>query len=341
MRRRLLARTASLTAAALVATALLAAPAWADDSFGGPTSTQGVTQNGGSYIPQVTVTITVNGTRTSTATVSSQSVGAHPPCWYEPSWTGPDRADYYDSGQAARDARHHDDPQLADKPAGYADHKNDGPDKGMFWSAICSSAYWNTDDIHAFTTFAEQWINQHQTIWVPNGAPNPNTQIVIPPRVLMQIARNALHPGAPELEVNPQADSVVNLPTWVWATDDTFVQIQATAAFNGNWATVIARPGGLRLSTDGPADVDSTCSGGGKPWTKGAADSDCTVTFRKSTAGSGEYVISASIDWQVHWEGSGGENEALPPPPNAPIGEHPVQVDEVQTVVNGQATPRG
>jgi hypothetical protein len=343
MRRCLLRRTVCLTTTALVAAALLATPAWADDGFGGSTtSNQGVSQHGGSYMPQVTVTVTVNGTRTSTAAVTpSESIVAHPPCWFEPSWTGPERAEYYDSGQASRDAYHQGIPDLADAPAGYADHKNDGPDKGMFWSPICSSEYWNGDDIHAFTTYAEQWINGHPTMWVANGAPNPNNQIVIPPEVLMHIARNALHPGAPRLEVNPLADSVVNLPTWVWATDDTFVQIQATAAFNGNWATVIAKPGGLRLSTNGPADVNSTCTGGGKPWTRGASDSDCTVTFRKSTAGRGDYTISASIDWQVHWEGSGGENEALPPPPNAPIGNRDVGVDEVQTVVNGQPTPRG
>lgn len=343
MRRSLLRRTVSLTTTALVATALLATPAWADDGFGSTSSDQSASQQGGSYMPQVVVTVTTNGTRTSTAAVTpSQSIVAHPPCWFEPSFTGPERADYYDSGQAAQDAHHQGMDDLADAPAGYDEHKNDGPDKGMFWSPICSSEYWNNDDIHAFTTYAEQWINAHPTHWVDAQDPNPNqTELVIPPEVLMHIARNALTPGAPKLEVNPQINSVVNLPTWVWATDDTFVQVRARAEFNGNWAEVIADPGGLQVSTNGPADVNSTCTGGGKPWTRGATGSDCTVTFRKSTAGAGSYVISASIDWKVHWEGSGGENEALPPPPNAPIGQRDVQVDEVQTVVNGQPTPRG
>jgi enoyl reductase len=341
MRRSLIRKGVSLTAAALVAAALLATPAWADDGFGSTTTTsEGASQSGGSYAPRVVVTVTVNGTRTTATATPAATEYVHPPCWREPSWTGPERADYYDSGDASRDAHHQGIPELADAPAGYGDHKTDGPDKGMFWSAICSSEYWD-GDIHSFTEYADQWITSHPTIWVPVNAPDPNQDIVIPPEVLMHIAQGFLKPGAPTLEVNPQVDSVVNLPTWVWATDDTFVEVRATAAFNGNWATVIATPAGLRLSTNGPADVNSTCTDGGKPWKPGATDSDCTVTFSKSTASSGAYTISASIDWQVHWEGSGGQNEALPAPANAPIGDRNVQVDEVQTVVNGQPTPRG
>ncbi|HZD38371.1 MAG TPA: hypothetical protein VE664_07000 [Actinomycetes bacterium] len=342
MRRSLLARTAFLTVTAMVAAAPLATPAWAKNGFAdSTTSSQSVTQNGGTYAPKVIVTTTVNGTRTSTSTATPSTTDyVHPPCWYEPVESGPDRAEYYDSNQNEQDAHHYDDPTLREPPSGYDDHKNDGPDVGMWWGGMCSSEYWD-GDIHSFFEYADQWLSAHPMIWVAVNDPDPNRNIVIPPEVLMHIARNALHPGAPTLEVNPQADSVVNLPTWVWATDDTFVEIRARAEFNGNWAEVIARPAGLQLTTDGPADVNSTCSGGGKPWTPGATDSDCTVTFRKSTAGSGSYEISASIDWQVHWEGSGGENEALPPPPNAPIGNRSVQVDEVQTVVNGQPTPRG
>lgn len=329
----------SLTIAALLGAALLATPAWADNGFGdSTTSNQSVGQSGGTYVPRVIVTTTVNGTRTSTtaAPVSSTSY-VHPPCWREPSWTGPELADYYNSNQNEQDAYHHGMPELLDPPPGYDEHQNDGTDKGQYWSPTCSSEYWD-GDIHSFTEYAEQWMASHPMIWVAINDPDPNRDIVIPPRVLMHIAQNALRPGAPTLEVNPQANSVVNLPTWVWATDDTFVEVRVTAEFNGNWATVIATPAGLRLSTDGPADVNSTCTDGGKPWTRGASGSDCTVTFRKSTSDSGHYTISASIDWRVHWEGSGGENEPLPPPANPPIGDRAVQVDEVQTVVTGQPT---
>jgi enoyl reductase len=338
MRRFPIRTTISLTATAMLAVAMLASPAWADDGFGGSTtSNQGASQHGGTYVPRVIVTVTTAGTRTSTVSAAPATSYVHPPCWRQPSWTGPELADYYNSNQNEQDAYHYDAPELRDPPPGYADHKNDGTDKGQYWSAICSSEFWD-GDIHSFTDYAQQWINSHPTIWVAVGDPDPNRDIVIPPEVLMHIAQSALHPGAPRLEVNPQADSVVNLPTWVWATDDTFVEIRARAEFNGNWAEVIATPQGLRLSASGPSDIKSTCTYGGKVWHRAATDCDCTVTFRKSTAGSGSYTISASIDWKVHWEGSGGQNEPLNPPANAPIGDRAVQVDEVQTVVNGQPT---
>jgi hypothetical protein len=334
MRRSLVRRGVSLSAAALVAAALMTTPALADGIGSSPSASQ----DGNKYIPQVIVTVTSSGVRKTVAVKPGSTTYVHPPCWREPSWTGPARADYYDSGDAARDARHHGDPPSDGKgPPGYDEHKNDGPDKGMFWSAMCSSEYWK-GDIHAFLDYASDWITSHPTIWVGINDPNPNNDIVIPPAVLMEIAKGLLVPTAPTLEVNPQVDSVVNLPTWVWATDDSFVEIRARAEFNGNWAEVIARPAGLKLTTNGPGDVNSTCTNGGKPWTRGATDTDCSVTFRKSTASSGKYTISASIDWQVHWEGSGGENAALPPPPAAPIGNRAVTVDEVQTVVNGRSS---
>ena len=120
---------------------------------------------------------------------------------------------------------------------------------------------------------------------------------------------------------------------------------QTSGPVSINRGTPLGFPGPLRGINDTgafwPYEHDNGPCPGRRPAGDPATDSDCTVTFRKSTANSGAYTISASIDWQVHWEGSGGQNEALPAPPNAPIGNRNVQVDEVQTVVNGQPTPRG
>jgi hypothetical protein len=328
MRHSLVRRGVTLSAVALTAATLMTTPALAD----GIGSSQNTTQDGNNYVPQVVVTVTTSGVRR-TVTVAGSTTEVHPPCWREPSWTGPELADYYDSGDAARDARHHGGGR-ATPPPDYDAHKNDGTDKGMFWSPICSSAYWK-GDIHSFLDYVDQFFPTHPMIWVPVGD-NPNSDIQIPPEVLMEIAKGLLEPTKPTLEVNPTVDSVVNLPTWVWATDESFVDIHVRAQLGNNWAEVIAHPTGLELSTNGPGDVNSTCTGGGKPWARGASDTDCSVTFRKSTASSGQYTISASIDWQVHWEGSGGQNEALPPPPAAPVGTRDVTVDEVQTVVTGQ-----
>jgi hypothetical protein len=330
MRHSFVRRGVTLSAAALVAATLMTTPALAD----GIGSSQSTIQDGNNYIPKVLVTVTTSGVRRTVAVAAGPTTYVHPPCWREPSWTGAELADYYDSGDAARDARHHGDGPVT-PPPDYDAHKNDGTDKGMFWSPICSSQYWK-GDIHSFLDYVDQFFPSHPMIWVAVGDPNPNNDITIPPQVLMEIARGLLKPTAPTLEVNPTVDSVVNLPTWVWATDDSFVDIRVRAELNGNWAEVTAHPTGLKLSTNGPGEVNSTCTGGGTPWTRGASDTDCSVTFRKSTASSGQYTISASIDWEVSWRGSGGEAAALPPPPAAPIGNRAVTVDEVQTVVTGQ-----
>ena len=195
-------------------------------------------------MPRIVVTVSRNGVRSSAVTTSAPSTSyAHPPCWYFPSWEGPELFDYYDSGQANRDARHYDDGQRWDPPAGYQDHRNDGLDKGQWWSGMCSSEYWPDESIRAFMDYAEQWFDGHPTIWVAAGEPNPNAAaLVIPPEVLVHIAEDFLTLPAPTLAHNPTGNSVVNLPTWVWATDESFAEQRVRAQFGANWAEVIARP---------------------------------------------------------------------------------------------------
>src|SRR6266508_1350761 len=125
----------------------------------------------------------------------------------------------------------------------------------MYWSGMCSSAYWD-GDLASFFAYSDQFFATHPTQWVPAGAPDPNTDIAIPPEALMHIARGLLDLGAPpDLEVNPTGNSVVNLPTWVWATDGSFMEHRVRAEFNGNWAEVIAEPVGLEIHADGPHEL--------------------------------------------------------------------------------------
>ncbi len=184
MCRSLLRRVAAPLAAALVTTTLLAAPAWADgvpSGSGQTTSDQGVSHTGNQYAPQVIVTVTSDGVReTSTVVSAPLTTETHPPCWMEPSWAGPDLFNFYDSGEAYRLAHHTGDPRPV-PPADYADHKAEGPDKGMYWSGMCSSAYWD-GDLASFFAYSDQFFATHPTQWVPAGAPDPNTDIAIPPR---------------------------------------------------------------------------------------------------------------------------------------------------------------
>jgi hypothetical protein len=110
------------------------------------------------------------------------------------------------------------------------------------------------------------------------------------------------------------------------------------AEFNGNWAEVIAEPVGLEIHADGPHELHGDCAGGGTVYRPGAT-TNCSVTFLKSSAGAGEYHITATIVWQVHWEGSGGQNQPLDPPASPGLGTRAVQVDEVQTVLENNVSP--
>jgi hypothetical protein len=58
----------------------------------------------------------------------------------------------------------------------------------------------------------------------------------------------------------------------------------------------------------------------------------CSVTFLKSARAR---TVSATLVWDVHWEGSDGTNEPLDPPATPEVGSFTTQVDEVQTVVDG------
>jgi hypothetical protein len=200
---------------------------------------------------------------------------------------------------------------------------------------MCSSEYWPDDNTRAFLDYADQWFAGHPTIWVAAGEPNPNdAAIVIPPEVLVHIAEGFLTLPAPTLAHNPTGNSVVNLPTWVWATDESFAEQRVRAQFGANWAEVVARPVGRRLSVDGPARVDSDCADGGTPYRRGTAarGTSCSVTFLKSARAR---TVSATLVWDVHWEGSDGTNEPLDPPVAPEVGSFTTQVDEVQTVVDG------
>jgi enoyl reductase len=337
MCRWMLRRGLPLAAAALVAASLLAGPAWAD-GVPGQSSDQGVSHSGNTYAPRVVVTVTTNGVRTTTAASAPASSYVHPPCWMEPSFTGPDLYQWYASGDAARIA-HHTGDTTPTPPPDYAEHQNDGPDVGMYWTPMCSSEYWD-GDLASFFAYVDQFFAAHPADqWVPVTEGDPNDDIVIPPQVLMHIALNLLDLSqGPGVEINPAGNSVVNLPTWVWATDATFVEHRVRAQFNGNWAEVIATPVRLVVSTNGPADLNGDCAGGGTVYHAGASSTNCSVTFRRSSLAR-SFAISAFIQYRVHWEGSGGQNEPLDPPDAPGVTTVQVPVDEVQTVLQNTPTP--
>src|SRR6266545_6070655 len=200
MCRSLLRRGMSLAATALVTASLLAGPAWAE-GVPGQTSDQSASHSGNTYVPKVIVIVTSNGVRTTTAASAPLTKEEHPPCWMEPLQSGPDMFDWYASGDAYRLAHHTGDPRPT-PPADYAEHQNDGPDKGMYWSSMCSTEFWD-GDLASFFAYTDEFFAAHPTQWVSVAEGDPNDDLVIPPEVLMHVAQRSLDLSrGPDIEVN-------------------------------------------------------------------------------------------------------------------------------------------
>jgi hypothetical protein len=313
----------------------VAVPARAEDGLTQPGYGTGVGQGpDGTYRPHVIVRQYRAGSPGTWTTVSAP---VPTPCWYEPSFTGPELFEYYDSGQANRDARHMGELPF-DPPADMAAHKDEGPDEGRWWSGLCSSANWpDEDDLQGFFAYVNTWFDQHPIVWVPVGSSPPVPPI--PPSTLMRVAYNAMRLPGPELAHNPPQRGVVNLATWIWAEPGSFTEWIVEARSGDVWARVHAKPVQLHLSTDLPATINSTCRNGGTPYDTGrpaaVQQTDCSITFRRSTVGRpAGATVRATITWEVSWEGSDGSGGPLDPPANPAAGVVQIPVQEIQTVVS-------
>ncbi|MFJ2829040.1 hypothetical protein ACIPC1_15925 [Streptomyces sp. NPDC087263] len=127
-----------------------------------------------------------------------------------------------------------------------------------------------------------------------------------------------------EVERKPAANSTVNLPTWVWLDKATFteVKVRAELAAAGVWAETTAKPVALHLEA-GTDDAETYPASGdckinddgsiGTPYTEGDANKTppCGITYLRASSGE-PYELTASITWEISWEGSGGAQGDLP-----------------------------
>ncbi|GGV77728.1 hypothetical protein GCM10010294_45790 [Streptomyces griseoloalbus] len=156
------------------------------------------------------------------------------------------------------------------------------------------------------------------------GGRDPDVPEAPTPEILAAYAYDKVKVPETEIELRPEARSTVNLPTWVWLDEGTFkdVTVRAELPHTGLWAETTAKPVALHLEpgTDDaetyPAsgDCEITDDGSiGSPYTKGDADRTppCGIRHLRATAGD-PYRLTASITWQVPWEGSGGTGGDLP-----------------------------
>ncbi|GAA3417053.1 hypothetical protein [Streptosporangium vulgare] len=125
---------------------------------------------------------------------------------------------------------------------------------------------------------------------------------------LVEIARAALTVPEPKIELNPDAKSYVNLPTWVWLDGAGETTRSVTATLPGVMsATVTANLTNLEIdsgTTDDRATVETKgCGLKGTPYRKGA-DFTCGVSYKRASIDQprGVYVLEVTSVWEIDIE---------------------------------------
>jgi hypothetical protein len=165
-----------------------------------------------------------------------------------------------------------------------------------------------------------------QTLACPLGiggvAPPPGVgpaPVLPAPGVLAALARQTLGLPSPVIRSSPAqaALQLTNLPTWLWINPAEWVPESKTATVPGESVTATATPVSVTWHPGHGSTV--TCQGAGTPYTSGdnpaAASPDCGHTYTTSSAGQpgGAFQATATITWDITWQGVGGAGGALPP----------------------------
>jgi len=132
--------------------------------------------------------------------------------------------------------------------------------------------------------------------------------------------------GDPDLETNPEVESLVGLHTWFWVDGSSLAAREATASVPGITVVATATPSSIRFQFGDGTGME--CPGGGTPWTPGTPEgpSDCSHVYETA----GVYAVTAGVLWTGTYSVNGG--------PPTPIGSSIVRDNALDlTVVEAQA----
>jgi len=121
---------------------------------------------------------------------------------------------------------------------------------------------------------------------------------------LLEQARRTLDPPAPTWSASPNGTTVpmvTQLPTWLWVNGDYWnggFSARASTPSGRVWAEARATPTSALWQI---GDGSTVSCGAGTAWQAGpqANSSDCTYTFRHSTAGTAGTPLSVSVTFDV------------------------------------------
>lgn len=280
------------------------------------------TRQGRNLGVETRIQTTVKGSprSTKTGTLSPADSDWDPPaCWYEPAYSPKEieatvkairKIGFLGIGEVVGGV--FDSYFKEGKP--YKDYNLDKQGEGKFWAAAVDEKRKDEPEAKACDKLP---------FWVPDGQ-TPREPLAVSPEILAEYAYGQLPVPDTEVEMAPQGETKVNLPTWVWLDRARFKTVSVTASLPGTGlsATTTAKPLSLKIEP-GTADAETYPASGecsfeegriGNPRAKGTpADTDppCGVRYLRSSADA-PYKLRATLTWQVTWTSTTGEGGKLP-----------------------------
>lgn len=208
------------------------------------------------------------------------------PCWYEPGRNASEMLDFQQRSTRPEPGAPVSRPDIL-KP--FAEKLGE---EGRWWTVAHDSSDPNGVSCQmALDTY----------VFVPPGTTPPAG---ITMAELVDIARAALTVPEPKIELNPDARSYVNLPTWVWLSGVGETTRSVTATLPGVMsATVTATLEDVQIdagTTADRAEVKEECGPGGKPYAEGAAFT-CGVRYLRASVDQPRdvYTMTVTSVWPI------------------------------------------
>jgi hypothetical protein len=324
-------RTARLLLLPLVASAALvaagAAPALACPSQVG-CATSGEDGRIGAATSYITISVRGGSYQSRTRAVSVPN-RVPPPCYYTKGRTEAEMVELYNDPDFRHLAHGVGEPDYdALFPKDFRDREKDD---GNWYSWECSSANFD-GSTKEFIAYVDQWSRDNPgQVWVPAGQAPP--QPPVPPEILVEIARQAMEDTVrmPTASFNPATRSYVRLETWMWFDPAAWEPVSVEASGGGNSVRVTATPRRVEVSgLPAGSTTETTCTGGGRPYAPGGGETDCSITFSRSSGSQPgqQWAFQVSMTWDVTVTGA-----ALTGPPTITrSSDEALQVGEAQAV---------
>lgn len=287
--------TVGLVTATLVVAGAGSALAYDSESAENPPAPVSPEVGGGT----IAVTVTSSGSTGEGRTFStSVQASVAPDCWMSAGWTGYEYYEYWKPGGPAREADTLDDYAAQGLlHQNYEAHATDT--EGRWYEPRCRY------DIDGDTQLA--YLTSHPAVYVMPGDPPPPADVLVDPRLLVEIAEDNMALPTGTIRWNPSLQgsgaTLVNMDTFVWV-EGAPATVEVTASVPGVWARVNARIASMELSAPNADDV--SCPDVGTPYSAGMTSSTCAIVFTRSTANqpvkAGNTLPTATLTATTTWE---------------------------------------